>query len=1022
MLSRRPSRKAPAYPPPKPAASSYIQQPRNSLTDDDITPKANAHLRPTSPTTTATSSAPSMASRCSWRRSTDSSATDFDDLYDLSDDDSAFVPIKISNSVKDVMSRANIRRDTLPSLIIPSPSAWPTIQKLKKSGASPVASLFTPVRPPLSPAAINRLNNVNLRVPTAHSTPSLDEAGFTSDEPFSASPCPSTPDLRCRNDQLPNEWDMPAQLPQQAMETLQQLAAFEFGIAELGPIIEISEAKSGEMQDRGLRIEAVATPKPVDAVASEPCSGISIPSPGGFFASLRASAKDVWGMDFQAETPDSAAAESFYHVPSSHGPSSDMINQTPSYAHQRSASGQDSVARQKLGRTPSINENQETFLRRENREYEYDETYETKLHETATSNMSRTSMWLSAQELYLSGLNEGNPINDVQPKTTPPMQTSTTPKSSSELTRSTFTSPSKKSVRFAEPQKTPPITAIRIESEKSDPLFYHAFQHQWDKSRRTDAFALRRLRADAIQAQRLYLPERHRAQLLGHFRLATPQCPAKEFAHLPAAPTDAELQKYRDAIAKADRERQAIQQITLSSWTVEAQRYLAGGHLLPKPAREVLHRTTRRGRIPRVLDFGGQPTADWGWAVAMEHRNAKVYTAVPSSPTRCAFALPKDWAHHRGPSNHRTLTIPNPWTLPFPSNSIDVISARTLPSLLRTSRATAQTQPPQGLSASHFKPPRTSSMSPVAHQYQAFASDFSMKAMPPLPPQAPETSPSGPTPPVESGSPIDEYAATLSELHRVLAPGGVLSFSLLDAELAASPTKTSFFSPATPTDDGVENQINGTVFNFPAAPSSNRSVSNPIHQTSLTTPGQTNRSVSAPHHFPTASSTSTSTTSPPAPAPASAAPALGPNAQALLSRSTSFAITLRNLGYDPCSGSRIGSRLTEAGFNFSRIRKNWVELPLGERQHPANSSITPCTTSSTSSSSQTKLVKSETDTGAITSLHGSVLWERWIMKCQLEQHGGIETTRALESVGRAIESARAEGGVGWRCCVGWARK
>lgn len=630
MLNRRNSRKPPAYPPPK-SPSRSVAHSTGSQTDDDITPKANAHLRPASPSTTTSSSAQSMASRSSWRQSTHSSATDFDDLYDLSDDDSALIPIKISNSVKDVMSRANIGRDKLPSLIIPSPSAWPTIQKLKSATKSPVAVGVHIDRPPPSPAMKDRLAAVSLRVPTAHSTPSLDEGGFTSDEPISASPCPSTPDLRHRADHLPHDWDLPAQLPQEAMETLQQLAAFEFGVPDIGPIIETPDVQTHEMQDRGLRIEAIATPNPNEQVASEPCSGISIPSPGGFFASLRTSTRDVWGAKTQAEPPDSAAAESFYNVPWQSS-ASNSVQDTSRQSLSSCYSEGPAQLRQQLYRKPSINECQD-FRLRPDRQYEYDETYEKKLHETATSNMSRTSMWLSAQELYLSGLNEGNPVNELPlPQKTPPTQSNHTPKTSSELTRSTFTSPSKKSVRFAEPQRTPPITAIKIDPAKSDPLFYHAFQHQWEKSRSSDAFALRRLRADAIQAQRLYLPERHRAQLLGHFKLATPKCPAKEFAHLPSPPTDPSILKYRQAVAKADRERQALQQITLSTWTVEAQRFLAGGQLLPKPARDVLDTAKREGHVPRVLDLGGQPTGDWAWAVAMEHRDAKVYTAVPSSP------------------------------------------------------------------------------------------------------------------------------------------------------------------------------------------------------------------------------------------------------------------------------------------------------------------------------------------------------------------------------------------------------
>ena len=109
----------------------------------------------------------------------------------------------------------------------------------------------------------------------------------------------------------------------------------------------------------------------------------------------------------------------------------------------------------------------------------------------------------------------------------------------------------------------------------------------------------------------------------------------------------------------------------------------------------------------------------------MDHRQAKVYTAVVSSKTGMNRA---DWMTHRGPSNHRVVTAPNTWTLPFPDATFDVVSARTLHMLLRTGKA--------------------------------------------------------------HGADMNEYDATLAEITRVLAPGGVLHFSLMDATLT-SPTNTS---------------------------------------------------------------------------------------------------------------------------------------------------------------------------------------------------------------------------------------
>lgn len=78
-------------------------------------------------------------------------------------------------------------------------------------------------------------------------------------------------------------------------------------------------------------------------------------------------------------------------------------------------------------------------------------------------------------------------------------------------------------------------------------------------------------------------------------------------------------------------------------------------------------------------------------------------------------------ANVAGPVNHKHLTVPNLWTLPFPSNHFDVISARTLHELLKTRK--------------------------------------------PL------------------GRSVDEYDLCLKECNRCLKSGGVLDFSLMDADI-----------------------------------------------------------------------------------------------------------------------------------------------------------------------------------------------------------------------------------------------
>lgn len=724
----------------------------------------------TPPTGSSLPVPPSRARRESGYTASVYSERSYDDLYDVSDDDSSeVVPLQISNSVKQHLSRNDVRRESLPSLVIPSPTAWPTIQKLRQAS---LASKTAEANTPLSPAALAKLASapsITLRVPAAGSTPSLD-GSLNSDEIASISP--STPDLRVVV-VSGDGWDMPMQLNAEAMETLQHLSP-NFA-QDLGPIVEVPESQTGEMQEKGLNIDMTAPNQGSTAtplLETEPVSAISLPSPGGFLASLAPAARDAWAVA-RAPQPSTATAETFYDVPWD-ARSGRIVEQVVSCGDTESE-GPPTARQQDYMATATAAASTEMVIKP--RVYEYDDDYERKLYETAASNKTRTSMWLSAQETYLSALKGNNPANadNTSPRASTDRQsTKSSPEfavkspSSHVASESIATesgaaesvATSKKAVRFDEAvavKQTPP-------SSKSDPLFYHAFQHLSARSHPSDAFDHGRIRADALQAQRLYISQDHRAQLRGQYKLAPPKKPAKDFAHLPQRPDDPDLQKQREAIAQADRERQALSQISLAHWHLEASRMLSGGSLLSRSVREAIAAARRAGRTPRVLDLGGQPTADWGWAVALEQRDAKVYTAVTKAQQPGGEAA---WPAHRGPSNHRTLPVNNPWTLPFPAGSFDVVSARSLQAICRT-----QT------------PARNIVTSPDGGEFEfPFCADF------------------GAAHPSIHSEARDEYAATLAEVRRVLAPGGVFHYQLLDAEVASAAgpvSAASAFGPGGP--------------------------------------------------------------------------------------------------------------------------------------------------------------------------------------------------------------------------------
>lgn len=107
---------------------------------------------------------------------------------------------------------------------------------------------------------------------------------------------------------------------------------------------------------------------------------------------------------------------------------------------------------------------------------------------------------------------------------------------------------------------------------------------------------------------------------------------------------------------------------------------------------------------------------------------------LPSEPTTPSTTSP----HLRGPKNHRHLSVERLYRLPFPDNHFDVVSARTLFLILRSSAAH-----PRHLQASK----------------------------------------------------IDEYDRCLEEIFRVLKPGGYLEYILFDSTVInAGPLATELFS------------------------------------------------------------------------------------------------------------------------------------------------------------------------------------------------------------------------------------
>ena len=320
----------------------------------------------------------SISSYYMTRRRSRSPSRQFDDLYDVSDEElERATPSMVYRpaSVASDTSRPNSltssgSRNRYPSLLIPSPGQWPTIQKLQKNSSVPPSP---PPKIPISPAALFLLSR---NLPPSTAPPSLD-GSLTSDQ-LACSTAPPTPDMqvnpastgrwdrvKIRPDSFateidnstaptspdieiriasPKEWDKerdspvgnnsvagdtipyfrPAaqdspvlgqvvdfwetaiELPPDALAVLQDLSPLISPGSD--PVVE--KETVGEMQEL---LPQHPRPRSEDMTPATETSDyslaqLSIPSPGGFFSSLGANARHTWCM-FNSE-PSSAVPPS----------------------------------------------------------------------------------------------------------------------------------------------------------------------------------------------------------------------------------------------------------------------------------------------------------------------------------------------------------------------------------------------------------------------------------------------------------------------------------------------------------------------------------------------------------------------------------------------------------------------------------------------------------------------------------------------------------------------------------------
>jgi SAM-dependent methyltransferase len=657
---------------------------------DFALPKAPAPLlemmRP-SPVPSPRHPYPSSTYPASYRAS--AADSDFDSLYDVTDDE-AEVPLHASASVKQI---ARTSRNRYPSLIIPSPSAWPTIEKLKSAiSAQPhtPSQLLTP-----SKQALLLITSHNLSVPGRSAAPSLD-GSLTSEEMDKLS-CPSTPETHKRESIGSVDSWAPVQLDTQALETLRHLSRSRDSSRGSSPERSPSHGDNGsEGEMREVRpVLNLRIPSGIlqNSSGNTPVSALSVPSPGGFFSSLQSTARHTWSLPRRDESiPNTSTAEKFYSLP---------------WAFKRSPVTQRAITLAgstldgygdglPTSRPVMLVEAEEAVevaeIHPAKTIFQYNDNYHVELKKLSSANIERTGHWLEEQEELQAALRDMDIIGS------PSLSTSAHSRGNS------LDKAIKKSVKFAEE----PLKSPKEEEEPKKIITYvQGFEFLRQRTRRMDVYIHRQTRAEAMHVHRRTNPKSHQDQLLGKFELTNPVRPAPPRPVSEFYVNDPTVLKER--IARAQMERQALDQMLPICWVLQALRQLNGGRLLSKNASRLVRRTS----VPRILDVGGVPTNDWAWDVAYDYHYATVTTVYTAGNNLTA--------HVTGPSNHKHTTVPNLWTLPFPSGHFDVISARTLHELLKTDK--------------------------------------------PL------------------GRSLDEYDLCLKECFRCLKPGGILEFSLLDADI-----------------------------------------------------------------------------------------------------------------------------------------------------------------------------------------------------------------------------------------------
>ncbi|TKW59916.1 hypothetical protein CTA1_9920 [Colletotrichum tanaceti] len=724
------------------------------LSDHFPTPRGfhflSAPILPSSPSTVSADESSSHSSSNPWnnnRSSVMTDVTEFDDLYDVTDEDEptelrgvlsrkASVRRRNSGRNEGAKQTAAGARRALPPLVIPggrNPSTedW-SAASLKKALASPVPPT-PPTRVEMSPQIFSFMQAKQAQeVPTISAPPSLD--GSLSSEQLAQMSAPPTPIIGSDNGKE-TDWSG-VRLQPGALATLHALSGdndslHEHEVDHQDQVLEIAHEPVPEMRQQPLRLLTNILAQPARMAELTPSSHrrsladltkLDIPSPGGFFSGLSPRTRTTWHMPIRSPEdmvpPTSTTAEQFYRCPWNMdasvppvpaAPARLTTNDAAEQFYRTSAPSTSAIVEQVVEvldegldeddmptarPTVPTNASSSSVILAEPTSPEtqdapteivtvYDPEYARKQQEVALSNLDRTELWLMAQRAYLKPVETDQTEEEDRDLDT--ILETADEETDSFPEQDTTLAPRKKMVRFSEIiTKTDIPRRLPSKLSRQESAYYRAFQDYVIRSSKQDVFVHQLPRFEVLQAQRVCLREFHRNQLLGKYQLSVVPQSAKKRLSANVARGDDVLVDDPEKLRR-EKEHEAMSQMTMPTWHVAAVKMLNGGKLISAP---VAQRLGRLSRMPPGRDGVARDRArilDLGGQSACDWawHCALQYPNTKIYTVTTKVIRQLSNSNIRGPSNHRQVAVERLTRLPFKDDQFDLISARELHTTLK---------------------------------------------------------------------------------------------------------------------------------------------------------------------------------------------------------------------------------------------------------------------------------------------------------------------------------------------------